>query len=51
MCIMAACIYYYVQGLSGQDAIREIHAVGSLTHAHIRSNIASCLYYFMIEVM
>lgn len=28
-----------------------IHKVGSLTHAHIRSNIACGLYYFMISAM
>ena len=49
MRIMPACIYCYEQGLSDQDAIREIHAVGSLTHAHIRSNIACGLYYFMVK--
>ena len=51
MRIMPACIYCYEQGLSDQDAIRQIHAVGSLTHAHIRSNIACGLYYFMVKAM
>ena len=51
MHIMPACIYCYEQGLSDQDAIREIHDVGSLTHAHIRSNIACGLYYFMVKAI
>ena len=29
------------------DAVSVIHSVGSLTHAHIRANIACGLYYFM----
>ena len=36
-------------GLSDQDAIGIIHSVGGLTHAHIRSNIACGLYYFMVK--
>ncbi len=51
MRIMPACLYCYEQGLSDQDAIREIHAVGSLTHAHILSNIACGLYYFMVKAI
>lgn len=51
MRIMPACIYCYEQGLNDRDAIREIHAVGSLTHAHIRSNIACGLYYFMVKAI
>ena len=51
MRIMPACIYCYEKGLSDQEAIREIHAVGSLTHAHIRSNIACGLYYFMVKAI
>lgn len=51
MRIMPACIYCYEHGISDRDAIREIHAVGSLTHAHIRSNIACGLYYFMVKAI
>ena len=49
MRIMPACLYCYAKGMSEREAIREIHAVGSLTHAHIRSNIACGLYFFMIR--
>ena len=49
MRIMPACLYCYRKGLQDADAIREIHDVGSLTHAHIRANIACGLYYFMIR--
>ena len=48
MRILPACLYCYRKELTDSDAIREIHDVGSLTHAHIRSNIACGLYYFMI---
>ena len=51
MRIMPACLYCYQKGLKDEDAIKEIHAVGSLTHAHIRSNIACGLYYFMIKAV
>ena len=49
MRIMPACLYCFEKGLDDRAAIREIHAVGSLTHAHIRSNIACGLYYFMVK--
>ena len=53
MRILPACIYCVkMEGrgeLSEQDAIETIHAVGGLTHAHIRSNIACGLYYFMVK--
>jgi ADP-ribosylglycohydrolase len=34
---------------SDRDAIDVIHSVGGLTHAHIRSNIACGLYFFMAK--
>ena len=37
--------------LSYEDAIDIIHKVGGLTHAHIRSNIACGLYYFMASAI
>lgn len=49
MRIMPACLYCYAKGMDDGEAIRAIHAVGSLTHAHIRSNIACGLYFFMIR--
>ena len=49
MRILPACLYCRQKGFSDEEAIRAIHAVGSLTHAHIRSNIACGLYYFMVR--
>ncbi len=51
MRIMPACLYCCEKGLEDKEAIREIHQVGSLTHAHIRSNIACGLYYFMTKAV
>lgn len=49
MRIMPACLYCCRKGMKDEDAIRAIHAVGSLTHAHIRANIACGLYFFMVR--
>ena len=53
MRILPACIYCSEMLRSGKyavsDAIKTIHAVGGLTHAHIRSNIACGLYFFMAD--
>ena len=53
MRILPACIYCSVMESSGmysdRDAIDVIHSVGGLTHAHIRSNIACGLYFFMVK--
>ena len=53
MRIIPACIYCSVMESRGmfsdRDAIEVIHAVGGLTHAHIRSNIACGLYFFMVK--
>ena len=49
MRIMPACLYCCRKGMEDTDAIRAIRAAGSLTHAHIRANIACGLYYFMIR--
>ncbi len=47
MRILPAVLYCYDRALPDDAAIDIIHKVGSLTHAHIRSNIACGLYYFM----
>jgi ADP-ribosylglycohydrolase len=47
MRIMPAVLYCIEKGLPDQEAIDVVHRVGSLTHAHIRANIACGLYYFM----
>ena len=53
MRIMPACLYCSVMESSGmysdRDAIDAIHSVGGLTHAHIRSNNACGLYFFMAK--
>ena len=47
MRIMPAVLYCCDSGLPAGESIDIIHKVGGLTHAHIRSNIACGLYYFM----
>ncbi|MBQ6374068.1 MAG: ADP-ribosylglycohydrolase family protein [Clostridia bacterium] len=51
MRIMPAVLYAIDRGLSDADAIDVIHKVGSLTHAHIRANIACGLYFFMARAI
>lgn len=51
MRIMPACLFCVEKKLKDEDAIKIIHQVGSLTHAHIRSNIACGLYYFMVKAV
>ena len=47
MRIMPAVLYCWAQKLPAAEAIDIVHRVGSLTHAHIRANLACGLYYFM----
>ena len=47
MRIMPAVLYCIDNALSSDEAIDVIHKVGGLTHAHIRSNIACGLNYFV----
>ena len=53
MRILPACIYCSEMKTRGEfsdrDAVETIHAAGGLTHAHIRSNIACGLYFFMVH--
>lgn len=49
MRIMPACLYCCAREQEDGDAVRLISAVGSLTHAHPRANIACVLYYFMVR--
>ena len=51
MRIMPAVLYCCDLDLPAGDAIDIIHKVGGLTHAHIRSNIACGLYYFMASAV
>lgn len=47
MRIMPAVLYCCEKALPPDKAIVIVHNVSSLTHAHIRANIACGLYYFM----
>lgn len=49
MRILPACLYGCAAGLEEEEAVLLAEAVGSLTHAHIRANIACGLYCFMIR--
>jgi ADP-ribosylglycohydrolase len=53
MRILPACLYYYDRQkkiyTSEDEAIYGIHAIGALTHNHLRSNICCGLYYFMAK--
>lgn len=51
MRILPAALYCVQNGLDDAEAIDIIHRVGSLTHAHIRANIACGLYYFMVRAI
>jgi len=51
MRIMPAVLYCCDHALPADEAIDIIHKVGSLTHGHIRSNIACGLYYFMTSAI
>ena len=51
MRIMPAALYCIDRQLPTGEAIDIIHKVGGLTHAHIRSNIACGLYYFMASAI
>ena len=51
MRIMPACLYCCAKGMQEEEAVKAVHAVGSLTHAHLRANIACGLYYFMIRAV
>lgn len=51
MRIMPAVLYCIQRNLPEKEAIDIIHNVGGLTHAHIRSNIACGLYYFMASAI
>ena len=51
MRIMPAVLYAIEKGLADGEAVAVVHRVGSLTHAHIRANIACGLYYFMAKAI
>ena len=49
MRIMPTCLYCCAAGTEEEEAVHLVEAVGSLTHAHIRANIACVLYWFMVR--
>lgn len=53
MRIMPACLYLYEKQkkvcTSEDESIYIIHNVSALTHAHLRSQIACGIYYFMVK--
>lgn len=51
MRIMPICLYCYEKGYDDETAIKHIHDVSGLTHAHIRSKIACGFYYFMVKAV
>lgn len=51
MRIMPACLFAYAKKMNDDEAIQTVHQVSSLTHAHIRANIACGLYYFMVKAI
>ena len=51
MRILPACIFCVEKEMDDTSAIQIIHEVGSLTHGHIRANIACGLYYFMARAV
>ncbi len=56
MRILPVCIYSYERKkadkeYTDKDAIKDIDAVSSLTHAHVRSMIGCGLYYFIVSAI
>ncbi len=51
MRILPACLFAYTKKMNDDEAIQTVHQVSSLTHAHIRANIACGLYYFMVKTI
>lgn len=53
MRIMPVCLYIYIkqkkEGISDEDALKHIHEVSALTHAHARSLISCGLYFFLVK--
>ena len=53
MRIMPVCLHEYDlqknEGISDKEAVETVHRVASLTHNHLRSNMACGLYFFMVR--
>jgi len=55
MRILPVCLYLYERQkkvcTSEDESIYAIHSASSLTHAHLRSQIACGMYYFMVKAL
>ena len=51
MRILPACLYAWGKQLPEEEPGSLVHGVGSLTHRHLRANIACGLYYFMVKAV
>ena len=53
MRILPACLYGVLMQrdgmLSDEEAVNLVHKAGALTHAHLRSQIACGLYFFLVQ--
>lgn len=55
MRILPVCLYLYEKAkkvcTSQDEAIYQVHAVASLTHNHLRSNMCCGFYYYMVKAI
>ena len=51
MRIMPACLYCYSKKMYDDEAVKVIHDVSALTHAHLRSKMACGIYYFCVKAI
>ena len=49
MRILPVCIYAVINKLPTEKAIEIVHETSSLTHAHMRSQMACGIYYFIVK--
>lgn len=53
MRILPVCLYAYEQEKRGaiteEEALKKVHKVSALTHAHLRSQMACGIYYFLVK--
>ena len=49
MRILPLCIYLVEQNTPLDEAIKKVHEVSSLTHAHMCSKVACGIYYFLVK--
>lgn len=55
MRILPVCLYAYEQEKKGaiteEEALEMVHKVSALTHAHLRSQMACGIYYFLVKAV